>query len=159
MTSNLSKSARRIQEVITGFGLKLEVVELSDSTRTAQEAADAIGCSVDQIAKSLVFKGKTSKMPVMVVASGSNRVNEKKFKQHIGEALGKADAAFVLEHTGFAIGGVPPIGHTNPVQIFIDEDLMQYSEVWAAAGTPNAVFKISPKSLVDITRGKTINLK
>ena len=121
---------------INEFGLKLNVMELSDSTRTAQEAANTIGCTVSQIAKSLIFKGKTSQNPILIITSGTNRVNEK---------VGKADADFVSEHTDFAIGGIPPIGHKNPITTFIDEDLMQYDEIWAAAGTPNSVFKLTPK--------------
>ena len=92
-----------------------------------------------QIAKSLIFKGKTSQKPILIITSGANRVNEKKVKEYIGEKLGKADADFVREHTGFAIGGVPPVGHIKPITTYIDEDLMQYDEIWAAAGTPNSV--------------------
>jgi prolyl-tRNA editing enzyme YbaK/EbsC (Cys-tRNA(Pro) deacylase) len=156
--SGLKKSAERVQDVLDGFGLNLEVVELTASARTSQEAADAIGCIVSQIAKSLVFRGKTSQKPFLVIASGANRVNEKALKEHTGEKLEKADADFVLEHTGFVIGGVPPVGHKNPIDTFIDEDLMQYEEIWAAAGTPNAVFKLTPKILAGITNGKIIRI-
>ena len=156
--SGLKKSAERVQDVLDKLGLDLEVVELSDSTRTAQEAADAIGCTVSQIAKSLVFRGKASQKPFLVIAGGANRVNEKALKEHTGEKLEKADADFVLEHTGFVIGGVPPVGHKNPIDTFIDEDLMQYEEIWAAAGTPNAVFKLTPKILAGITNGKIIRI-
>lgn len=159
MSSNLKKSAENVQTVLNEFGLKLNVIELSDSTRTAQEAANTIGCTVSQIAKSLIFKGKTSQKPILIIASGTNRVNEKAIKEHIGEKLGKADADFVLEHTGFAIGGIPPIGHKNPITTLIDEDLLQYEEIWAAAGTPNAVFKLTPKNLVEITNGTIICVK
>jgi len=159
MGARLTKSAERFQNVLNELGLNLDVVELSDSTRTAHEAASAIGCAIGQIAKSLIFRGKTSKKPILIIASGTNRVNEKAVKEHVGEKLEKANADFVLEHTGFAIGGIPPIGHKNPIETFIDEDLMQFEEIWAAAGNPNAVFKLTPKILVDITKGKIISIK
>jgi len=159
MASNLKKSAERVQTVLNEFGYELNVVEFSDSTRTAQEAANAIGCTVGQIAKSLIFKGKSSQKHILIIASGTNRVNEKLVKEYIGEKLEKADAEFVLEHTGFVIGGIPPVGHIKPITTFIDEDLMQYSEIWAAAGTPNAVFKLTPQILVEITKGSIIKVK
>ncbi len=159
MSSNLKKRAEKVQSVLNELGYELNVVEFSDSTRTAQDAADTIGCTVGQIAKSLIFKGKSSQKPILIIASGSNRVNEKLVKEYIGEKLEKADADFVLEHTGFAIGGVPPIGHTEPISTFIDEDLMEYDEIWAAAGTPNAVFKLTPKILVEISKGTVIKVK
>jgi prolyl-tRNA editing enzyme YbaK/EbsC (Cys-tRNA(Pro) deacylase) len=159
MSTNLKKSAEKVQAVLNELRFELNVVELSDSTRTAQEAADTIGCTVSQIAKSLIFKGKTSQKPILIIASGTNRVNEKAIKEHIGENIGKADANFVLEHTGFAIGGIPPMGHKNLITTLIDEDLMQYDEIWAAAGTPNAVFKLTPKILVELTKGSIIRIK
>lgn len=159
MSSVLSKSAQKVQEVLNKFNYELDVVELSDSTRTAQEAADAIGCTVSQIAKSLIFKGKVSGKPILIVASGSNRVNEKAVKAHLGEKLEKADADFVLEHTGFVIGGIPPIAHKEPITTVIDEDLLQYDEIWAAAGTPHAVFKLTPSILKEITNGDIICIK
>ena len=130
MSSNLKKSAEKVQIELNKFGFELNVIELPDSTRTAQEAANAIGCTVSQIAKSLIFKGKTSQNPILIIASGTNRVNEKAIKEHIGEKLEKANADFVLEHTGFAIGGIPPVGHKNPIITFIDEDLLQHDEIW-----------------------------
>ncbi len=159
MSSNLSKSAEKVQIVLNKFGFELNVIELSNSTRTAQEAADTIGCDVSQIAKSLIFKGKTSQKPILIVASGTNRVNEKAIKEYLGEKLEKADADFVLAHTGFAIGGIPPIGHKTSITTLIDEDLMQYEEIWAAAGTPHAVFKLTPKILTEITNGDIISIK
>lgn len=154
----LPKSAEKVQSILNDLGFELNVIVLSDSARTAQEAADAIGCTIGQIAKSLIFMGKTTKQPILIVASGSNRVNEKLFKDRIGEKLEKADADFVLEHTGYAIGGVPPIGHKNAITTFIDEDLMQYEEIWAAAGTPNTVFKLTPSILVEITKGTIVKI-
>ncbi|HHU52198.1 MAG TPA: YbaK/EbsC family protein [Firmicutes bacterium] len=159
MVQNLKKSAEKVQTALDTFGLDLRVVELSASTRTAQEAADAIGCTVAQIAKTIIFKGKTSQQPVLIMASGTNRVNEKAVQERINEELEKADADFVLEHTGFTIGGVPPIGHRKPITTYIDQDLMQYNEIWAAAGTPHAVFKLAPRILVEITKGEVIKIK
>jgi prolyl-tRNA editing enzyme YbaK/EbsC (Cys-tRNA(Pro) deacylase) len=155
----LSASAQKVQQALQALGMSLEVVELPGSTRTAVEASQAVGCSVGQIVKSLVFKTKHSQQPVLVLASGANRVDERKIEAQLGEALGKADAEFVREHTGFAIGGVPPVGHDRPLAGFIDEDLMQYGEIWAAAGTPHAVFRLAPADLLRMTGGRVINLK
>jgi prolyl-tRNA editing enzyme YbaK/EbsC (Cys-tRNA(Pro) deacylase) len=105
-----------------------------------------------------VFQGKTSKRPVLVVASGANRVNEKKLRDLLSEPVRKADAQFVRERTGFAIGGVPPVGLLSPMEIFIDEDLFKYADIWAAAGTPHAVFKLTAGDLVKITQGKVVSI-
>jgi prolyl-tRNA editing enzyme YbaK/EbsC (Cys-tRNA(Pro) deacylase) len=156
--SVLSGSAQKVQEALNRHGVTCEVVELPGSARTAQEAAQAIGCRVEQIAKSLVFQGKTSKRPVLVVASGANRVNEKKLRDLLSEPVRKADAQFVRERTGFAIGGVPPVGLLSPMEIFIDEDLFKYADIWAAAGTPHAVFKLTAGDLVKITQGKVVSI-
>jgi prolyl-tRNA editing enzyme YbaK/EbsC (Cys-tRNA(Pro) deacylase) len=154
----LSSSAQKVQQVLQSMGFDLYVVELPDSTRTAVEAALAVGCQVGQIVKSLIFKAKHSERPVLVLASGSNRVNESRIEELIDEPLGRADADFVRQHTGFAIGGVPPIGHSQPLQTFIDRDLLQYSEIWAAAGTPNAVFRLSPEDLIHMTAGQVVEI-
>ena len=158
MSGPLSSSAQKVQDALHALGMTLQVVELPDSTRTAVEAAQAVGCQVGQIVKSLIFKAKRSQRPVLVIASGANRVNEKAIEALIGEPLGKADADFVRQHTGFAIGGVPPVGHTEPVETFVDEDLLQYSEIWAAAGTPNAVFRLAPPDLVRMTGGQVVKI-
>ena len=158
MAGELSASAKKVQDVLHSQGLQLEVVELSDSTRTVAEAAQAVGCEVGQIVKSLIFKSKRTQRPILVIASGANRVNEKKIEALIGEALGKADADFVRDQTGFVIGGVPPVGHTRRLETFIDEDLLQYAFLWAAAGTPHAVFRLAPDELVKITGGKVVNI-
>jgi prolyl-tRNA editing enzyme YbaK/EbsC (Cys-tRNA(Pro) deacylase) len=152
----LSASARKVQQALADQGFSLEVVELPHSTRTAVEAAQAVGCEVGQIVKSLIFRGLRSQQPIMVAASGSNRVKEKRIASLVDEPLGKADADFVRQHTGFVIGGVPPIGHAQPLQTFIDEDLLQYSEIWAAAGTPHAVFRLTPADLVKMTGGRVV---
>ncbi len=159
MADKLSGSARRVQAVLASLGTALEVVELPASTRTAAEAAAAIGCSVAQIAKSLVFRTVSGGKPVIVIASGANRVNEARIAEYLGEPIEKADAAYVRERTGFAIGGVPPIGHAEPIPTIIDEELLALGELWAAAGTPNAVFKLSADSLVRITGGVRIAIK
>jgi prolyl-tRNA editing enzyme YbaK/EbsC (Cys-tRNA(Pro) deacylase) len=158
MTEPLSDSAKKVQQALNLHGVACTVVELPGSTRTAVEAAQAVGCRVEQIAKSLVFQGRTTKRPVLVVASGANRVNEKKLRDLLSEPVRKADADFVREHTGFAIGGVPPAGLANPMEIFIDEDLFRHEEIWAAAGTPHAVFKLTAADLVRITQGKVVTL-
>ncbi|NMB33043.1 MAG: YbaK/EbsC family protein [Clostridium sp.] len=159
MTYKLKRSAERVQKVLDEFDLGLQAVELPDSTRTAKEAADAIGCTIGQIVKSLVFRTKISKEPILILVSGKNRVNEKAVKEYIGEKLEKADADFILECTGYAIGGIPPVGHKTPITTYIDEDLMNYDEIWAAAGTPNAVFKLTSGALAKITNGSIIGIK
>lgn len=158
MAAELSPSAKRVQEALNALGFSLEVQELPASTRTAVEAADAVGCELGQIVKSLVFKAKRSAEPVLVLTSGANRVNEKAIEGLIGEPLGKANADFVRNATGFAIGGVPPVGHIKLLTTFIDQDLLQYDFVWAAAGTPHALFKLNPADLERMTNGKVVNI-
>ena len=135
------------------------MVELPDSTRSAAEAAEAIGCSVGQIAKSLIFKTRNREEPVLVIASGPNRVDEKKIGALVGERITKPGADFVRQHTGFSIGGVPPVGHKQPITTFIDEDLLVFDEIWAAAGTPNAVFRLTGDDLVRSTNGMVVGVK
>lgn len=151
--TELSASAAKVQAALTARGFSFEIQELADSTRTAAEAAATIGCTVAQIAKSIVFRGKQSNRAVLVVASGTNRVDEMAVAVLLGEKLGKADADFVRTETGFVIGGVPPAGHDKPLPTFIDEDLLTFDEIWAAAGTPFAVFRLDPKALADLTGG------
>ena len=157
--NDLSHNATTIQKVLEQKGLSCRVVEFSESTRTAVEAAAAIGCQVAQIAKSLIFKTKTTNRPVLVLASGPNRVNEKTITSEVGEEITKADADFVREVTGFDIGGVPPIGHKKRINlVFIDQDLLQFEEIWAAAGTPNAVFNLKSENLVALSGGRIIQI-
>lgn len=151
--NSLSSSAARVQKVLDAQGITLKVVELPSSTRTAVEAARAVGCEVGQIAKSLVFITMESQRPILVVASGSNRVDEERLCRMVEEPLRMATADEVRELTGFAIGGVPPVGHLTPLETWIDADLMQYEEIWAAAGNPRAVFQLSPNELVSLTGG------
>jgi len=156
----LSKSAQGVQEALVEKGLTFEVIELSASTRTAIDAANTIGCDVAQIMKSLLFCTEKTRQPVLVLASGINRVNEKAIELEVGEKIVKADAHFTRDITGFAIGGVPPIGHKQLIaHIFIDEDLLQYKTLWAAAGTPNAVFSLSSSDIESLTHGKVIAIK
>ncbi|RLT45082.1 MAG: YbaK/EbsC family protein [Chloroflexi bacterium] len=155
----LSSSAQRVQAALAGHGIGLQVVEMPASTRSATEAAAAVGCDVAQIAKSLIFRSKQSDRPVLVVVCGVNRVDEGKVAALIGEAIGKADADFVRARTGFAIGGVPPIGHTEALTTLIDADLLAFDAIWAAAGTPNAVFRLHPSELLAITGGQVADVK
>ncbi|WP_018467169.1 YbaK/EbsC family protein [Calidithermus timidus] len=153
----LSPSAQKVQDVLRerGFG-ELEVVEMPVSTRTAQEAADAVGCSVGQIVKSLIFRGAESGRPYLLLVSGSKRVDEVKVGERLGERLERAKPDWVREVSGFAIGGVPPVGHATPLEALIDPDLLQYEQVWAAAGTPNALFALTPQQLVALTGGRVM---
>lgn len=156
----LSKSAESVQQALTQKGLAFVVVELAKSTRTANDAATTIGCQVAQIVKSLLFYTKETRRPVLVLASGINRVSEEAIQKYLGEKITKADADFTQEVTGFAIGGIPPIGHKNPIShIYIDEDLLQYETLWAAAGTPYAVFSLPARELQIATGGKVVSIK
>jgi len=155
---SLSSSAQKVQKALNAIGLQLEVVELPASTRTSQEAAEAVGCQVGQIAKSIVFQTLISHRPILVIASGPNRINEKVIAELTGEDIGKADADFVRQRTGFIIGGVPPIGHEQHLVTYIDRDLLPYPEIWAAAGTPHAVFHLKPEDLVKMTSGLVIQV-
>ena len=156
----LSDTAQKIQNELTALGIAGKVIELPDSTRTAVEAGQAIGCTVAQIVKSLVFKGAVSSKPVLIEASGVNRVNERAVYALIGEEIVKADADFVREKTGYAIGGIPPVGHASVMGVvLIDEDLLQYEELWAAAGTPHAVFPLTPQELIRISGGRVVTIK
>ena len=159
MQPSLSNSAQKVQDALNELGLSLQVVELPASTRTAVEAALAVGCQVGQIVKSLVFKAKRCETPILLIASGANRVDEKKIEALIGEPLGKADADFVRQRTGFVIGGVPPLGHLEALLTYIDADLLQYDTVWAAAGTPNAVLQLDPRDLPRMTGGQVVEIK
>jgi prolyl-tRNA editing enzyme YbaK/EbsC (Cys-tRNA(Pro) deacylase) len=154
----LSPSAQKVQDALKALGFDNRVVEHEQTTRTSAEAAAAVGCEVGQIVKSVIFKTKVSGRPVLVVASGVNRVNEKKLGELVGEKLEKPDADFVRQQTGFVIGGVPPLGHSQPIVTFVDEDLLQFGEIWAAAGTPNAVFPLTPDDLVKMTNGRVVSI-
>jgi prolyl-tRNA editing enzyme YbaK/EbsC (Cys-tRNA(Pro) deacylase) len=155
----LSPSAQKVQDTLHALGFDCAVIEFVESTRTSAEAATRVGCTLGQIAKSLVFRGQATGKPVLVITSGANRVDEAKVSQYFGESIGRADADFVRAASGFAIGGVPPVGHSQPIETFIDEDLLQYATIWSAAGTPNAVFELTPDNLAKMTGGKVMKVK
>lgn len=154
-----SSSIKTVQEKLLGLGYSGEILQLADSTRTAADAAKAIGCSLGQIVKSLIFKGQSTGKPILALVSGPNRADEGRLAFWSGEPIGRADPEFVRHVTDFSIGGVPPIGHPQPIETYIDEDLLQYETVWSAAGTPHAVFKSTPADLVRMTGGKVVPLK
>ncbi|EGB13357.1 YbaK/prolyl-tRNA synthetase associated region [Pseudodesulfovibrio mercurii] len=159
MADKLSRSAQNVQDFLSKQGDDFDVRELASSTRTAREAADSIGCSVAQIAKSLVFRERATGDPVLVVASGVNRVDPARVRLATGLDLGRADGNFVKDRTGFAIGGIPPVGHDVPLRTVLDRDLEQYAEIWAAAGTPHAVFRLTPDRLGALTGGQWVDLR
>jgi prolyl-tRNA editing enzyme YbaK/EbsC (Cys-tRNA(Pro) deacylase) len=154
----LSPSAQKVQDALHTLGFNLTVIENTTSARTAQEAADRVGVRLGQIVKSLIFKGKASSKPILVLTSGSNRVDEKRIKAYAGEKIGRAEPDFVREVTGYAIGGVPPIAHLQPMETYLDEDLLQYEVIWAAAGTPNAIFELTPDELQKMTGGMVVQV-
>jgi len=155
----LSPSAQKFQDQLKSLGFNYNVIEHAESTRTAQEAADRAGCELGQIVKSLIFKGKESGKPILVLTSGANRVDEKRISEYASEAIGRADADFVRAVTGFAIGGVPPVGHLQNMETYIDEDFLQFPTIWAAAGTPNAIFELKTEDLQRMTDGKVVRVK
>ena len=159
MTQLLKESAQRVQQYLADQGSSCEVRELPGSTRTAQEAAQTIGCDVAQIAKSLIFVDKLSKKLVLIVASGVNQVDLKKVNRSQGVRLSKADPKIVKEQTGFAIGGVPPIAHKTRIKTFLDPSLKNYPVIWAAAGTPFSVFSLNSEEIEKLTGGTFIDLK
>ncbi|MEH6359888.1 MAG: YbaK/EbsC family protein [Amylibacter sp.] len=149
----MSKSLKRVIKHAEDLELKIKVIEMFSSTKTAQQAADAVGCDLDQIVKSIIFLGKTSDTPVLFLTAGGNRVCANKASNMAGEPLSKADAGLIRARTGFAIGGVSPIGHLNPIRCLVDPKLMDFETVWAAAGTPNHLFSICTDRLLAATKG------
>lgn len=147
----------RVRERLREQGIETQPVEFAESTRTSADAAAAIGTTVAQIAKSLVFMADGK--PVLVIASGANRVDTKKLGALLNARITRADADAVRQATGFPIGGVPPVAHATPLRTLIDEDLLTYPSIWAAAGTPNAVFETTPADLVKMTNGQVADLK
>jgi len=159
MANPLPSAAQKVQDALDAAGLPYQVIELPQTTRTSVEAAQAIGCQVAQIAKSLIFKTSTTDRAILVIASGANRVNEAILKELVGEPLEKPDADFVREKTGFVIGGVPPLAHAHKLDTYIDEDLLSYDTIWAAGGTPFAVFQLASKDLPAMTGGQLAKIK
>ena len=152
----LNASAQKVQDALSAAGFDCTVVEFQAPTRTSAEAAAAVGTTVARIAKSLIFRAGDK--PVLVIASGENRVDEKKLAALLGEKIERPDADFVRNRTGFAIGGVPPIGHPTRLRTYIDCDLLALGEIWAAAGTPNAVFKLRADQLAAMTQGEVADV-
>lgn len=153
------ESVRRVRDALAERGVSAEFMGLEETARSARDAAAALGCRVEQIVKSLVFRGAGTGGPVLVLASGPNRVSEGRISDLLGEPIEKADAAFVRERAGFAIGGVPPLGHAETPVTFLDEDLLQEEEVWAAAGHTHVVFGLGPEELRQITSAREIRVK
>jgi prolyl-tRNA editing enzyme YbaK/EbsC (Cys-tRNA(Pro) deacylase) len=154
---NLPDTAQRVADLLDAMGHDRPVIMLPETGKTSAEAAAGLGCSVTEIAKSIVFRRLSDDAPVMVIASGANRVDERKIEALTG-AIGKADARFVKERIGFAIGGVSPIGHLGKTHILVDEDLMELEIIWAAAGHPHAVFSLTPKQLLEMTGAVTADV-
>ena len=158
-TADFTKpGSNHVQAALDEFGLTITVRRVSDSTRTAEDAARVIGCAVAQIVKSLVFRGCETGRPYLILVSGTNRVNEHQFSARVEEKIERAKPEFVREQTGFAIGGVPPLGHPAQLSTWMDEELLQFETVWAAAGSPHAVFPISPQDLARVTSAKVIRV-
>ncbi|MDO6479871.1 YbaK/EbsC family protein [Shimia thalassica] len=147
----MSKSLKRVRAALDSAGLPIDIHE-TNGARTAQMAADAVGCDLDQIAKSIIFRAEATGTAVLFLTAGGNQVDIAKASALVGEPLGKADATLVRNQTGFAIGGVSPFGHLNPIKAFIDRRLLDFDMVWAAAGTPNHVFSINPSQLPELTK-------
>ena len=147
----MSKSLKRVLRALEDAQLQITPLELGPETRTAQQAADAAGCALDQIAKSVIFAGQTSGQAILFITAGGNQVDPAKASALAGEALGRADADAVRAHTGFAIGGVSPVGHLNPVRSFMDPRLLEFGTIYAAAGTPRHIFPVEPETLQRIT--------
>jgi len=156
--SELPASAQRVQDAASALGLEIAVREMTEPTRTAEEAAAACGVTVGQIVKSLVFSGAASGKPYLLLVSGSNRVNETAVAEHLGEELKRPDGRTVRDLTGYAIGGIPPFGHATPLATYMDRDLLQYDVIWAAAGTPKAVFRTEPDALQQATGAVVIEV-
>ncbi len=155
----LKGSLRRVHDALAAKGFEVSVTTFPERTRTSAEAAAAIGCTVAQIAKSLVFRAAESDRPVLVIASGDNRVDTGKVAALLGEKISRADADFVRARTGFAIGGVAPVAHKEPPLVLIDRDLLAHDRIWAAAGAPNAVFPLAPQDLESLTGGQVAEIR
>lgn len=150
----MSKSLKRVTAALADAGIEVEIVQTGAQTRTAAQAAAEVGCTVDQIAKSIIFKGEDSGKAVLFLTAGGNQVDTAKASAVTGEPLGKADAALIRAQTGFAIGGVSPVGHLNPICAFVDPRLREFDTIWAAAGTPHHVFALTPDDLLRLTDAK-----
>lgn len=150
----MSKSLKRVKAHMTELGLAGDILHVTVPTNTAQQAADVVGCALDQIVKSVIFRGQTSGQAILFLTAGGNRVDAAKASALSGEALGKADADLIRSQTGFAIGGVSPFGHLTPIRAFMDPRLLDFPVIWAAAGTPHHMFDIAPQVLVEKTKAQ-----
>jgi prolyl-tRNA editing enzyme YbaK/EbsC (Cys-tRNA(Pro) deacylase) len=159
VSTRLSPSAQKVQDTLTALGYAFTVLETDVHTRTAQQAAELVGCQLAQIVKSLIFKGAETGKPILVLTSGANRADEALISSYSGGPIIRADPDFVREVTGFAIGGVPPLAHTQPMETYLDEDLMMFDSIWAAGGTPNSLFELTPTALHKMTNGKVVRVK
>jgi prolyl-tRNA editing enzyme YbaK/EbsC (Cys-tRNA(Pro) deacylase) len=159
MSDLLNPTARKIQTILDQLGYNCKVIEFQETTRTSVDAAARVECSLGQIVKSLIFRGKISGKPILILTSGANRVDTRKVTSLIGEKIDRADPEFVRSCTGFAIGGIPPVGHLSAIDTIMDEDLLSYDYLWAAAGTPNAVFKLTPQELLTMSSAKIAYVK
>ncbi len=151
------RGPERVKAALEALSLDCEVLTLPGSTRTAEDAAEAVGCSVGEIAKSLVFR--VGDRAVVAVVSGGDRIDTARLSEAVGAEVGRADAGFVRAATGFAIGGVPPLGHAGPVALFMDRGLFRFARVWAAAGSPFSVFAIEPERLRDAAGARVADLR
>ena len=150
----MSKSLKRVLQALEAAGLEITPVEMADGARTAQAAADSVGCWLDQIAKSIIFRGQNSGTALLFITAGGNQVCTDLASALAGEPLGKADTALIRSQTGFAIGGVSPVGHLSPITAYFDPKLLEFDQVWAAAGTPRHVFRINPTDLLRISNAQ-----
>lgn len=155
----LPAACQRVADAFLEAGTSISIVQHEQSARTAMEAAEACGCELGQIVKSLIFARADTDEIVLLLVSGVNRVHENRTGRQIGAKLKRVDAARVRDVTGFAIGGIPPFGHKTKLASYIDEDLLVFADVWAAAGTPNSVFNIAPAQLVDLAQAQVVNVK
>ena len=154
----LPASAQRVQEALAAAGLDSRVVELATAARTSAQAAGALGVEVGQIAKSLVFRAARSGRAILVIAAGDRRVAEARIAALLGEPIERASPEFVREHSGFAIGGVAPVGHASAMVTFVDTSLRRYPDLWAAGGTPHCVFPIAPDALLRVSGGTEVDV-
>jgi Cys-tRNA(Pro) deacylase len=159
MNRILSPSAQKVQDHLDHLGYNYKVIEFQETTRTSADAAARVSCTIGQIVKSLIFKCRGSGKPVLILTSGANRVDVKKIASLTGDPIDRADPEFVRSMTGFAIGGIPPIGHTTAIKTYLDEDLLKFETLWAAAGTPNAVFELTPQDLQTMTSARVVPVK
>jgi prolyl-tRNA editing enzyme YbaK/EbsC (Cys-tRNA(Pro) deacylase) len=154
----LPRGARRVRTALLELGLPADIHRLADSTRTAPEAAAAVGCELGAIVKSLVMRGTSTDTPVLALVSGDNRADVALIEAVLDEPVERPDATYVREVTGYAIGGIPPVGHPEPVRTVMDEDLLRFATVWAAAGHPHAVFPIAPQDLAKAAGATVLRL-